>query len=208
MPRRFAPVSGPHSVPQDRTGQKTTAGRARRSQKSQRQPKAGTGNKGRGSAQGRPGARARDRRSGPHNASTGGREPPGVGIEWARGARRSPCTRRAADQERPRQRDRPKADQEARQSQGQKKRKAERPGRWPRQGRRPAFSPTVPQRCCTGSAKAFPCLTGLRPPFGQMVRQDRLTPLRTLPASGQGTPCREPRQPTPEPPAPGRKAMG
>lgn len=31
----------------------------------------------------------------------------------------------------------------------------------------------------------------------QMVRQDRLTPLRTLPASGQGTPCREPRQPTP-----------
>ena len=35
---------------------------------------------------------------------------------------------------------------------------------------------------------AFPCLTGLRPPFGQMVRQDRLTPLRTLPASGQGTP--------------------
>lgn len=34
-----------------------------------------------------------------------------------------------------------------------------------------------------------------------MVRQDRLTPLRTLPASGQGTPCREPRQPTPAPPA-------
>jgi len=33
----------------------------------------------------------------------GKREPSGEGIEWARGARRSPCTRRAADQERPRQ---------------------------------------------------------------------------------------------------------
>lgn len=27
--------------------------------------------------------------------------------------------------------------------------------------------------------RAFPCLTGLRPPFGQMVRQYRLTPPRT-----------------------------
>lgn len=147
MQERIAPVSGPHSAPEDRQASRATAGTASRRQTpagEPGQPEASTGNErparspGRRPAgpgptrsprpQGRggdSGAEPAPRRTGcagrkgtgstrrptrsqgkgsrikVADAGTGSANHPGEGIEWARDAKRSPCTRRAADQKAP-----------------------------------------------------------------------------------------------------------
>lgn len=86
----------------------------------------------------------------------GARNHPGEMIEWARGARRSPCTRRAADQERPRQRiDQGRSDQADRRTGGR--------------ADQPRAGPTVEQ-IVTGRATRSshrPCRSQ-REPFSQL----------------------------------------
>ena len=106
MPERLVPASGPHSGSEDRQDSRAIAGRRQTLAGEPGQPEANTGNK-RGRRIGtrtdqEPGPG--DRGSGPQDASTGSAKPSRGGIEWAGGAKRSPCTRKAADQERPRQR--------------------------------------------------------------------------------------------------------
>ncbi|PSM54913.1 hypothetical protein C4L39_25730 [Clostridium diolis] len=102
MPKRLAPVSGPHSAPQDRAEQKATAGHRPDARKEPAPTRGLHRQQGERIGTDRPGARARDRRSGPHNASTGARETiqgRGSNGREARGAAHAPGE--IADQERP-----------------------------------------------------------------------------------------------------------